>query len=198
MQVIQATPEHANEAHQLIYLSGPVSFEHIFNHNHGPHIQTFLNKAFTSKKTMFSHQHHYVIESHGIAIATIGLFTRKQHDSTFLDNAIWIWRHYGIRSIIKGLTFEYKLVKAPRKECLYLCHIAVNEAQRGKGIASKLVSFAEQEARSKGIETLSLDVAQKNITAINTYLKLGFKQIRTNHSYNAILDNHIYMEKRLS
>ena len=197
MKIIQAEPKHADQADKLIYQSGPVAFDYIFNRAHGPDVKIFLKNAFTSKQTMFSHQHHFIALEQEQVLATLGIFERKQHDQTFIQNAKWIWCHYGIRSIIKGLIFELKLVKPPQKNCLYLCHIAVEEKQRGKGIAGQLISFAESMAINKGIKKLSLDVVKGNSSALHLYEKMGFKQINQRLSYNDTLDDSIYMEKTL-
>jgi ribosomal protein S18 acetylase RimI-like enzyme len=193
--IIPAEPRHAEKACQLIHQSGPISFDYIFSAKHGPDVKRFINQAFQTERTMFSHRHHYVYQKNNQAVATLGLFTKTQHDKTFLDNAKWIWKHYGTRSILKGLAFELRLVKAPKKNCLYLCHIAVSPDDRGKGIAQQLINFAVQKAKELNIHTLSLDVTQDNNHALNLYLQLGFTKSKTNKSYNKLLDTHIYMEK---
>ena len=197
MKIIQSEPKHAQQADKLIYQSGPVAFDYIFNRTHGPDVKIFLKNAFTSKQTMFSHQHHYIAMEQGQVLATLGIFERKQHDRTFFQNAKWIWCHYGIRSIAKGLIFELKLVKPPKHNCLYLCHIAVTEKQRGKGIASELISFTESLAIKKGIKKLSLDVVKSNTGARKLYERMGFKIINYRPSYNDTLDDSFYMEKTL-
>jgi ribosomal protein S18 acetylase RimI-like enzyme len=195
MTIKPAQPIHAQRACELIYQSGPIAFEYIFNQSHGPDINVFLRHLFRTSKSMFSHQHHLVCIDKNHVIATLGSFSKKSYKKTFLANVFEIFRQYGWRSIIKGLKFESELVKSPEEGCLYLCHIAVDKAFQGKGIASKLIIQMTSQAKASGFKKLSLDVAQSNQRALNLYLSHGFKIISIQNSYNNILDNHIYMEK---
>ena len=197
MSIKPASSIHHNEASQLIFQSGPAAFEHIFNQGHGPNVVEFLSRCFKSKHTMFSHKYHLIWEENGKAIGTLGIFSKSLHDNLLFQNAASIYKHYGFRGIVKGLQFERKLVKPPKKDSLYIGHIAVNSKHREKGIARKLILAAEQQAKSKDIRYLDLDVAENNLRALGLYELLGFKQIKLNQSYHANLDNHIYMRKTL-
>lgn len=192
-----AQPQHADLACELIYQSGPAAFSHVFNQQHGPDVKVFLRHLFRTPKSMFSHTHHFVYLESEQVVATIGSFSKKTHRDTFAANAMYIFRHYGWRAILKGLKFENRLVKPPQNGCLYLCHIAVSQDKQGHGIATKLVQHMESIARKTHYQKLSLDVAQNNQRALNLYLALGFKIRKINQSYNYALDNHIYMEKLL-
>ena len=53
--------------------------------------------------------------------------------------------------------------------------IFVDEAMRGRGIASKAIALAEQEAQKiPGIEAMSLQVVTRNEAAMRLYHKLGY------------------------
>ncbi|NVK39211.1 MAG: GNAT family N-acetyltransferase [Gammaproteobacteria bacterium] len=197
MIIAPAQSKHAESTCELIYQSGPASFDYIFNIQHGPEVRVFLRHLFRTRKTMFSHKHHLVCLHKDQVVGSLGHFSLKSHKKTFWSNACTILLHYGWRSIIKGIQFENRLVKAPKNDCLYLCHIAVKPEFRGKGIASRLILNMKALAKKEGYRALSLDVAQKNQTALNLYLSLGFKIISIQESYNSTLDNHIYMEMPL-
>lgn len=197
MPIVKALPCHHKEAGLLIHQSGPAAFEYIFHRSHGPSVKEYLCEQFQSEKTMFSHHHHLIWEEDGKAIGTIGLFTKKLHDQLFFQNAGSIFKHYGIRSIVKGLKFERYLVKPPRKHKYYIGHIAVAKEHRGKGIARKLIVNAETQAKQQGFSTLALDVASQNYNALGLYELLGFKRVKVNNSYSPALDDHIYMEKNI-
>jgi len=184
-------------ATSLVFSSGPVAFEHIFNRAHGPDVREFLGAEFAKSATMFSYRHHFVYERDGQVIATIGGFDKPSHDGTFIGNAKAIFTQYGLRGIAKGLLFELRLVKPPRKGCYYLCHIAVNPQWRGTGIAAQLINFMAARAVELGYPVLSLDVAELNAGALRLYQQMGFKIVKRNKSYNSVLDNHLYMEKSL-
>ena len=197
MSITKALPRHHAQASLLIHQSGPAAFEYIFHRSHGPNIKSYLSNQFRSDTTMFSHKHHIVWEENETAIGTIGIFTKKSHDQLFLQNAGSIFKHYGIRSILKGLKFELNLVKPPKRKRFYIGHIAVDKNHQGKGIARELIKEAENLARQNGFKVMALDVASKNYRALGLYELLGFKKIALNKSYNQALDDHIYMEKSL-
>lgn len=190
-----AKPYHCKQANELIHQSGPASFDYIFNQQHGIPVKEFLCEQFQGGNTIFSHQFHHVYTENNNAVATLGLIDQGKHNKSLLHNAWHIFKHYGWRSIYKGLRFEYKLVRPPKKKCLYLYHIAVCSQQQGKGIARKLINFAEQTAREQSYSTISLDVAKHNQRALNLYLGMGFEIKSHQTSYHAKLDDHIYMEK---
>ena len=194
MAIRKALSGDSLRAVPLIYSSGPVAFEHIFSRAHGPSVEDFLITAFAGDTTMFSHCHHYVYELDGEVVGSIGSFDVPSHSGTFLANARAIFRNYGLRGILKGLVFELRLVKAPRKNCLYLCHIAVSPDCRGKGIAAQMINFMMAKGREGGYRCLSLDVAEQNSNALRLYQQMGFRVLARNKTYNKVLDNHLYME----
>ncbi|MFY0640510.1 MAG: GNAT family N-acetyltransferase [Bermanella sp.] len=197
MIIKPAQPIHAQTACELIYQSGPVAFDFIFNKQHGPDIKVFLRHLFRTRRSMFSHKHHLVCLDKDEVVGTLGSFSLKSHKQTLLANACAIFRQYGCKGVMKGIRFERELVKPPKEDCLYLCHIAVEPSFQSKGIAGKLINQAALKAKELGLNKLSLDVAQKNQRALNLYLSQGFKIISIQNSYNSTLDNHIYMEKLL-
>jgi len=193
-----AQAQHGVTASELIHQSGPAAFDYIFSHHHGIPVKRFLEEQFKGKHTMFSHTQHYVYTENNKVIGTLALSDHKTHNKSFTHNAWNIFKYYGWRSIYKGLKFELKLVKPPKKKCLYLYHISVDEQHQGKGIARKLIEFAEQSAKEQHYPLLSLDVAKHNQRALNLYLGMGFNVISTQTSYHKKLDDHIYMEKPIN
>ena len=57
--------------------------------------------------------------------------------------------------------------------------LMVHPSAQGKGIASKLLAFAENVARQSGYGTIRLDVFSKNPTAIHLYEKHGYRRAGT-------------------
>ena len=55
----------------------------------------------------------------------------------------------------------------------YLQAIIVTEDYRGKGLGNKLMGWIEHDAIEKGAQTLALDVASKNKSAISLYHRQG-------------------------
>lgn len=66
-----------------------------------------------------------------------------------------------------------------------LFYIAVDSNYRGSGIGIKLMNFFMQEAKSQGVETISLEVRLSNRPAISLYKKCGFQQIGSRKNYYA-------------
>jgi len=70
-------------------------------------------------------------------------------------------------------------------------YIAVDSLSRRQGIGSKLLKYALDDIKNIGCESISLEVLEGNVSAINLYLKNGFvkKAIREKYygNKNAIL-----------
>lgn len=75
--------------------------------------------------------------------------------------------------------------------------IVVRKDYRNLGIATKLIDKAKKYAKTNKIETLSLEVSSKNITAYLLYQKLGFVERRVRKSYYADGTNAIEMIKKI-
>ena len=56
----------------------------------------------------------------------------------------------------------------------YIDTICVAATARGKGIGTKLLAFAEQVAREKGYDKLSLNVETAKLDARRLYERIGF------------------------
>ena len=61
---------------------------------------------------------------------------------------------------------------------LYVHHIGVDEAQRGRGYGSTLMQFLEDMAESEGIEEVALDVWAFNQPALEFYRRRKFEVSR--------------------
>ncbi len=51
--------------------------------------------------------------------------------------------------------------------------LAVDEQVGGRGVGHSLLSYAEEEGKSKGLETLSLYTVSCQVSSIQLYLKFG-------------------------
>ena len=60
--------------------------------------------------------------------------------------------------------------------------IAVDRAQRGRGVGQRLMQEAEQSARRRGATRLSLHTAQANVAALSLFLRCGFSITQRNAS----------------
>ena len=71
-------------------------------------------------------------------------------------------------------------VIAPEGE---IYRIATLPSHRRRGIAYKLLNYAIKCERGKGLESLFLEVREKNTPARNLYLSYGFREIGTRKNY---------------
>lgn len=74
-------------------------------------------------------------------------------------------------------------------KALYIDRFGVNVAFQRKGIAAKMIDFAVEKARAKGIKYLRLFVVDRNLPAIAFYEKYGFK--RMDGVFNEPIDDDI-------
>jgi [ribosomal protein S18]-alanine N-acetyltransferase len=57
---------------------------------------------------------------------------------------------------------------------LHINTLAVDEAHRRRGIATRLLNFVLAEARAAGMERATLDVRRSNEAALHLYRRMGF------------------------
>jgi len=85
--------------------------------------------------------------------------------------------------ILKGIPAKARLLAGPRRSdhgaapgraVFSLVGIGVASAFRGLGLAGRLMTAFEEEARRMGFEKLRLSVKRNNQAAINAYLKAGW------------------------
>ena len=74
--------------------------------------------------------------------------------------------------------------------------IATKEAYRSRGIAYRLLDYALKTERGHGLESVFLEVREKNVPARRLYLSYGFQEIgiRKNY-YRDPTDNAVLMMK---
>ena len=64
--------------------------------------------------------------------------------------------------------------------------IATLPEYRRRGVASRLLSYAVKTERGKGLETLFLEVREKNIAARSLYKSMGFREIGIRKNYYSL------------
>lgn len=62
---------------------------------------------------------------------------------------------------------------------LIVHRLSVASNMQGKGIAKKMILFAEEYAREHKYDSIRLDAFTKNPAALNLYLKLGYTEVGT-------------------
>ena len=62
------------------------------------------------------------------------------------------------------------------QRCLFVFDIRLDEAQRGHGYGRAAMTFAEEEARRRGFDTVALNVFGRNTVARSLYRSLGYEE----------------------
>ena len=76
-------------------------------------------------------------------------------------------------------------------------YIVTKKDKINLGIASKILYNLISFANTKNIKLITLEVNEKNITAIKLYEKFGFKKIAIRKKYYNNTDNAIFMQKNI-
>ena len=180
-----ARPEDAPQASYLMYLSGPEFAETIFG---GPESNTIrvLRELFPIPNHLYSYTHTFVAEREG---RVVGLFLG-------FDKGRWevaqraMGREIGLRwfKIIRPCHLPRMILAIidlartfePLSDEDYLIEmLAVLPEMRRQGIATQLMEFAADQARSKGLRRLVLDVLAENEVARRFYEHVGFQAVKT-------------------
>ena len=101
---------------------------------------------------------------------------------------------YMIESVRKHAPKMTKFEIECEPEELYLDTIAVDPAYQGRGIAKKLINFAEKRGREKGFAVMSLIVLEKKEKAYWLYRRMSFREMGQKEIYG---DSYKYMVKKI-
>ena len=77
-------------------------------------------------------------------------------------------------------------------------NIVVRKDKRKEGIGSKLLEAIFERAKEWKTLSITLEVNEKNIPAINLYKKFGFEQVGLRKKYYHNTDNAIIMSLHLA
>ncbi|MBM9579353.1 GNAT family N-acetyltransferase [Leptospira sp. 201903070] len=190
-----AQPKDVDEIVPLIYSSGPAAWDYVFTQGSNTPFD-FLSTSFIKRGNTISYKNHFVAELNGEVVGAI--LSYRQPSFLLLNGgtALRILAVYGFSApkvIARGLVTE-GMIRPPKTGRLYLGHIAVSEKHRGKGIGKELIRFMAKTFPE--FKTLSLDVSQKNETAIQLYKGLGFRTVdaRSFGGPTGKVPDHFYME----
>ena len=103
-------------------------------------------------------------------------------EAAYLDTA---WSEKQIREASERNDTLYLIATEDKELCAIIScvfslfegmieNLAVKETHRRRGVAVGLISMVEKEAKKRGLEQLSLEVASRNSAAIALYENAGF------------------------
>jgi ribosomal protein S18 acetylase RimI-like enzyme len=172
-----ATPADVADAVPLIYSSGPAAFDYVFNIGGRRGAQEFLRFAYLQGGGEFGWRNHRVAEIGGRVAAAGAAFDGRAVLHFTITGALQILRFYGpIHAwgvMVRGLQVE-AIIRPPRAEEYYLCHVGVREELRGHGIGARFMRNLLEGLDADRHRCATLDVAVTNPRAQLLYERLGF------------------------
>jgi ribosomal protein S18 acetylase RimI-like enzyme len=172
-----ATVADAADAVPLIYSSGPAAFDYVFDLGNSRGAQEFLRFAYLQGGGEFGWRNHRVAEMGGQVAAAGAAFDGRALLRFTIANSLQILRFYGpIHAwgvMLRGLRTE-AIIRPPRAQEFYLCHLGVREELRGHGIGTYLVCNLLEGLNADRHRCATLDVAVTNPRAQLLYERLGF------------------------
>jgi ribosomal protein S18 acetylase RimI-like enzyme len=114
-------------------------------------------------------------------VGTIELVTRE-NSKNYKKKFQLFARYLGILRAIKAYFLD--LMDLPHLDfsTVYIDNVAVDTENRRKGIAARMLSFAEDYAEKNGKSTLRLWVASANKEAHRLYKRMGYRTLMTRSS----------------
>lgn len=103
---------------------------------------------------------------------------------------------YPIVALEEGRVVGYLCLVSLFEEAQIL-DVAVDTEARNRGIARRLIDFAETVAREKGAEFMALEVRDSNHAARSLYEKLGYLHTGVRKKYYEGREDAVLMEKKL-
>src|SRR5271163_4963019 len=172
-----ASPEDVAHAVPLIYSSGPGAFDYVFDMGGARSAQEFLRFAYLKGGGELGLRNHRVAEIGGQVVAAGAAFDGRAVPGFTIAGALQILQFYGpIRAwgvMLRGLRTE-AIIRPPRTEEYYLCHVGVREDLRGQGIGARFMRHLLQGLDAEQHRCATLDVAITNPRAQLLYERLGF------------------------
>ncbi len=172
-----ASRADAADAVPLIYSSGPAAFDYVFNLGGPRDAQAFLRFAYRHGAGEFGWRAHRLAEMDERVVAAGAAFDGRAVLRFTMAGALLILRFYGpIRAwgvMLRGLRTE-TIIRPPRAEEYYLCHVGVREDLRGQGIGARFMRHLLEGLDAQRHRCAALDVAVTNPRAQLLYERLGF------------------------
>jgi ribosomal protein S18 acetylase RimI-like enzyme len=171
----------ADECARLIYISGPHIYSYSFVEKE-PRIYEYFKLLYNKPGTMYSKENIVVEEENGKIRGLILAYPASDMEKLARKMLRYTREMFVISGFINFFRMLFRLglnkhLPVTENDGYYISNLAVFAEYRGQGIGVKLLEKAEEGAKEKGLDNLSLVVETDNPHAIRIYEKFGFQEV---------------------
>ena len=175
-----ARPQDSAESANLIYMTGENIFKFLLHPQEEKSVQ-ILRRMYEMDANDFTHKNAYIANMDERIAGLVHVVDRDELKKNYQATVPKLIKTMGFFQTLKRLPrliqFE-NLFPQTEKDSMYINYLATFEEFRGQGIARELMAFCEQQAVSRQLSKLALDVEVLNKGAIRVYKKFGFKIVQ--------------------
>ena len=179
MEIRAARPSDDMGSVSLIYSAGPELYDFIYKTPRHD-AKDYIAYEFQSGRGFCGHRNVTVAVKDGAVVGTGCFYGARQYGRLTLGTAINMFKFYGpvhIWPVLVRSGHIGSVMKAPKKNELYLSNFGGAASQRSTGVGSAMINAKVAEAKQKGFGVFGLDVADTNPRAEKLYRKLGLQMI---------------------
>jgi ribosomal protein S18 acetylase RimI-like enzyme len=172
ISIRRASPDDSAGCARLILASAEEFLPAAF----GRRIEGVLERLSARGGNLFGAEHTWVATAEGRIAGVLLGYTCGEKSAEDLRTGLALFGLLGLE-----MAFRFRSLLALRSAIgtlrpgeYYVSNVAVSAETRGKGIGTKLLAKAEEEAREKGCSVIVLDVETENAAAVRLYERLGF------------------------
>lgn len=172
----KAEPGDARKASELIYSTGPQSFNLVYGSQEKA--LALISKMFACTKNISSFEYSTVAVIDKTVVGVIVLFEKNDILETQARTGSLLLQMVGPLFLLLRMPVFIRQSRLNPEACkdeLFVADVAVSPDARGRGVGRALMKYAEIIAREKELPKLSLGVSKGNFPAIGLYKSLGYK-----------------------
>ena len=165
---------------ELMYSSGADLYDYIYKAQNSDPLD-YIRWEFGTSRGLCTHKLLTVAVQDDTVVGTGTFYDGADFQKMSTGASLNLLRFYGLKTIPRAIRAmdSTKLMKAPKRDELYLANFGVSPNLRGTGIGSKILKHKIAEARQQGYRLMSLDVSTQNPKAEALYQRLGFAVTQT-------------------
>jgi len=175
--VRRARVEDAEAVAALIHLAGPEVYDFVFGPRRAQ-VLDFICHEFRSGRGYVRHQNVWVAEVAGEVVAAACTYAAKGGTAAFLGWLANVLGFYGSLRALPVLRRAWQaraVVNGPLPGGLYVSELGVAARCRAQGLGTLLMKAVIDDARQRGLRSVSLSVSSRHVAARRLYRRLGFE-----------------------